>query len=146
MHRGYHGLAIPTWERKLRVVTNWVLNFLLGRDMVNMEAVQHPRVAFETWASRPRPAAAAPVAPAVAVAAAPAAVEPAPARKAPTKAAPAAPAAEDEPVKVPAKRAARTRRKPAAESPQPPLPGAKGVEAPVYANPAPEPEVEPAAQ
>jgi NADH dehydrogenase len=55
MHRGYHGLAIPTWERKIRVITNWVLNFVLGRDIVNELAVQRPRVAFETFASRPKP-------------------------------------------------------------------------------------------
>ncbi|MGN6743838.1 MAG: NAD(P)/FAD-dependent oxidoreductase [Amnibacterium sp.] len=139
MHRGYHGLAIPTWERKTRVITNWVLNFLLGRDMVNMEAVQHPRVAFETFASRPKPpAAAAPAPAAVAAAPAPAAVA-APAPVAPA----AAPAAEPEPVKAAPKRAPRARKKPATEE-QPPLPGAKGVEAPVYANPAPEPEPEPA--
>ncbi len=150
MHRGYHGLAIPTWERKIRVITNWVLNFLLGRDMVNMEAVQHPRVAFETFASRPRPAAAAPAPAAVAAAPAPAAA--APAAAAPAAAAPVAPtatpapaaapaAAEGEPVKAPAKRAPRARKKPVEEAP-PSLPGAKGVEAPVYANPAPEPETE----
>ncbi|MGC8035648.1 hypothetical protein ACP3WA_26395, partial [Salmonella enterica] len=23
-HRGYHGLAMPTWERKFRVVGDWV--------------------------------------------------------------------------------------------------------------------------
>ena len=39
------------------------------------------------------------------------------------------------------KRAPRTRKKPVEEAP-PALPGAKGVEAPVYANPAPEPETE----
>jgi NADH:ubiquinone reductase (H+-translocating) len=55
MHRGYHGLAIPTWERKIRVITNWVLNLVLGRDIVNELAVQRPRVAFETFASRPKP-------------------------------------------------------------------------------------------
>ena len=47
-------------------------------------------------------------------------------------------------MKASPKRAPRTRRKPAAEDPQPSLPGAKGVEAPIYANPAPEPESEPA--
>ena len=54
MHRGYHGLAIPTWERKIRVVATWVINFLLGRDIVSIVAVEHPRVAFETFASRPK--------------------------------------------------------------------------------------------
>ena len=34
MHRGYHGLAIPMWERKLRVFGAWVGHFFLGRDTV----------------------------------------------------------------------------------------------------------------
>ncbi|NYF10085.1 NADH dehydrogenase [Leifsonia sp. AK011] len=54
MHRGYHGLAIPMWERKLRVFGNWVLNFLLRRDMVELSARVHPRAAFEEFASRPK--------------------------------------------------------------------------------------------
>jgi NADH:ubiquinone reductase (H+-translocating) len=106
MHRGYHGLAIPTWERKIRVIVTWVMNFVLGRDMVQLLAREQPRVAFETFASRPKPPAAAP-----------------------------APAPAAEPAAEAPKRAPRT-RKPKAE---PALPGAKGVEAPVYANPAPEP-------
>jgi len=55
MHRGYHGLAMPTWERKFRVIGGWLLNFLLGRDVVSIEAREHPRAAFEEFASRPRP-------------------------------------------------------------------------------------------
>ena len=57
MHRGYHGLAIPTWERKIRVISNWVLNFLLRRDTVGIIARSEPRAAFEEFASRPKPAA-----------------------------------------------------------------------------------------
>jgi NADH:ubiquinone reductase (H+-translocating) len=72
-HRGYHGLAMPTWERKLRVVGDWVSNFFLGRDIVNLEAVQTPRAVFEEFAARPRPAAP------------PAAEEKKPAAKAPAK-------------------------------------------------------------
>jgi len=74
MHRGYHGFAIPTWERKIRVFGNWILNFLLGRDIVSLEARVHPRGAFEEFASRPKP---------VTEAAAPARA--APARSAPVK-------------------------------------------------------------
>ncbi|CAN5325910.1 FAD-dependent oxidoreductase [soil metagenome] len=59
MHRGYHGLAVPTWERKIRVFGNWILNFLLHRDIVGLEARDTPRAAFEEFASRPKPAAAA---------------------------------------------------------------------------------------
>jgi NADH dehydrogenase len=55
-HRGYHGLAMPTWERKLRVIAGWLGNVVLGRDMANLEAVQTPRAAFEEFAARPRPA------------------------------------------------------------------------------------------
>lgn len=61
-HRGYHGLAMPTWERKFRVIGGWWNNLWLGRDLVNLETVQNPRYVFEEFAARPRPAA--PVAPA----------------------------------------------------------------------------------
>jgi NADH dehydrogenase len=53
-HRGYHGLAMPSWERKFRVIWGWVNNFFLGRDMVSLEARVHPRAAFEEFAARPR--------------------------------------------------------------------------------------------
>jgi NADH:ubiquinone reductase (H+-translocating) len=76
-HRGYHGLAMPSWERKLRVIVGWVVNFFLGRDIVSLAAVQHPRDAFVEFASRPKP----PV-----QAAAPAVTAAAPAAKAPAKA------------------------------------------------------------
>jgi NADH dehydrogenase len=67
-HRGYHGLAMPSWERKIRVVGGWALNVVLGRDIVSIEAVQTPRAVFEQFASRPKPPAAAPAAvPAAAV-------------------------------------------------------------------------------
>jgi NADH dehydrogenase len=46
MHRGYHVLAVPGWERKWRVLVNWVLNFLLGRELASLEASTHPRAAF----------------------------------------------------------------------------------------------------
>ncbi len=54
MHRGYHGLAIPMWERKIRVFANWILNFLLRRDLVSLSARVAPRAAFEQFASRPK--------------------------------------------------------------------------------------------
>lgn len=53
-HRGYHGLAIPSWERKWRVLGGWVLNFFLGRDIDSLAAVQHPRSFFQEFASRPK--------------------------------------------------------------------------------------------
>lgn len=73
-HRGYHGLAMPSWERKWRVIWGWWNNLWLGRDIVSLEAVQNPRAVFEEFASRPKPAVEAPAEPAKA-----------PAKKAPAK-------------------------------------------------------------
>jgi NADH dehydrogenase len=56
MHRGYHVLAMPSWERKLRVFGGWWNNFWLGRELVSLAATQHPRAAFDQFASRPKPA------------------------------------------------------------------------------------------
>ncbi|GAA2967120.1 MULTISPECIES: NAD(P)/FAD-dependent oxidoreductase [Microbacterium] len=57
-HRGYHGLAMPSWERKWRVIWGWWNNLWLGRDIVNLSTVQHPRYVFEEFAARPKPPAA----------------------------------------------------------------------------------------
>ncbi|MEZ0448668.1 NAD(P)/FAD-dependent oxidoreductase [Cellulomonas sp. ICMP 17802] len=55
MHRGYHVLAVPTWERKVRVAAVWVSAVLFGRDIVSLASVQRPREAFVTGgAPRPR--------------------------------------------------------------------------------------------
>ncbi|WP_105565495.1 NAD(P)/FAD-dependent oxidoreductase [Microbacterium halophytorum] len=54
-HRGYHGLAMPTWERKWRVLWGWWHNFFLGRDQVQLQTTQEPRAFFEAYASRPKP-------------------------------------------------------------------------------------------
>ena len=54
MHRGYHGLAIPMWERKIRVFSGWTWNILLRRDIVGISATKAPRLQFETYASKPK--------------------------------------------------------------------------------------------
>jgi len=54
MHRGYHGLAIPMLERKLRVFNGWIANFVLRRDIVGLGALKEPRLQFETNAARPK--------------------------------------------------------------------------------------------
>jgi NADH dehydrogenase len=48
MHRGYHVLAVPTWERKVRVLAVWATAVLYGRDVVSLASVQRPREAFVT--------------------------------------------------------------------------------------------------
>jgi NADH dehydrogenase len=60
MHRGYHVLAVPTWERKFRVLAVWATAVPFGRDIVSLTSVQHPREAFLAGAGPgvPAPAAA----------------------------------------------------------------------------------------
>jgi NADH dehydrogenase len=45
-HRGYHGMAMPTYERKARVITNWVLSAVFGRDTTTIEELETPHNAF----------------------------------------------------------------------------------------------------
>lgn len=107
-HRGYHGLAMPTWERKWRVLWGWWNNLWLGRDLVNLETVQNPRYVFEEFAARPRPAADA----APSTAAKPA--EAKPAAKKPAKAKVEEKPAEEEAVEAEPAVAKKTEEKPAA--------------------------------
>jgi NADH dehydrogenase len=46
MHRGYHLLVVPTWERKARVLAVWLTAIVGGRDIVPLSSVQDPRAAF----------------------------------------------------------------------------------------------------
>lgn len=46
MHRAYHVMVIPTWERKLRVLSVWLLAAVLGRDIVSLRSVQRPGYVF----------------------------------------------------------------------------------------------------
>ncbi|MFC0680032.1 NAD(P)/FAD-dependent oxidoreductase [Lysobacter korlensis] len=46
IHRGYHVLAVPTWERKVRVLLVWLTAVVFGRDIVSLLSVQRPRDAF----------------------------------------------------------------------------------------------------
>jgi NADH dehydrogenase len=57
MHRGYHVLAVPSWERKIRVLTVWLTAALTGRDLVSLASVQHPRDAFVTGGRTQNPGA-----------------------------------------------------------------------------------------
>ena len=80
-HRGYHGLAMPSFERKFRVIWGWWNNFWLGRDIVSLEARETPRAAFEEFASRPAAPAKAAAKPADKKVAAKPAAKKAPAKK-----------------------------------------------------------------
>ncbi|WP_062525439.1 NAD(P)/FAD-dependent oxidoreductase [Demequina rhizosphaerae] len=47
MHRTYHLLAIPTFNRKARVALDWTAAMFFRRDLVSMGRIQDPRRAFE---------------------------------------------------------------------------------------------------
>jgi len=53
MHRGYHVLAVPTWDRKVRVLAVWIAAAFYGRDIVSLASVQRPREAFVNEADVP---------------------------------------------------------------------------------------------
>jgi NADH:ubiquinone reductase (H+-translocating) len=53
IHRGYHGLAVPSWERKWRVAWDWLHSAWLGRDIVGLNGVEEPRANFTSHAPRP---------------------------------------------------------------------------------------------
>ncbi|WP_251857218.1 NAD(P)/FAD-dependent oxidoreductase [Herbiconiux sp. L3-i23] len=46
MHRGYHVLAVPSWERKMRVLLVWLGALLGGRDIASLGSITEPRRAF----------------------------------------------------------------------------------------------------
>ncbi|MDE3721765.1 NAD(P)/FAD-dependent oxidoreductase [Nocardiopsis sp. N85] len=45
-HRSYHLLAVPTFNRKLRVLSDWTLGFFLRRDFAALPEMVEPRQAF----------------------------------------------------------------------------------------------------
>src|SRR6476620_9197631 len=55
MHRTYHGMAMPTWNRKIRIFADWTLGLLLKREVVSLGAIESPREEFYE-AARPAPA------------------------------------------------------------------------------------------
>ena len=53
LHRGYHVLAVPSWERKVRVLADWLPAVVYGRDTVSLQMVQRPRAAFVSGGEAP---------------------------------------------------------------------------------------------
>jgi NADH dehydrogenase len=45
-HRAYHGMAVPTWNRKIRVFADWTLGMFLKREVVSLGAMERPREEF----------------------------------------------------------------------------------------------------
>ncbi|WP_037613608.1 NAD(P)/FAD-dependent oxidoreductase [Streptomyces albus] len=56
MHRAYHLSRVPTFNRKARVLAEWVLSGLFEREIVSLGSLEHPRAEFELAAGGvPRP-------------------------------------------------------------------------------------------
>ena len=47
MHRGYHVARVPTFNRKFRVVADWLLSGLLRREIISMGQINNPRADFD---------------------------------------------------------------------------------------------------
>ena len=48
MHRGYHAYAMPTLDRKFRILSEWTANMVFGRNTTQIRHVRDPRLNFET--------------------------------------------------------------------------------------------------
>ncbi|ANC32744.1 NAD(P)/FAD-dependent oxidoreductase [Isoptericola dokdonensis] len=55
-HRGYHVMAMPTGNRKLRILVGWIGQFLMGREIVSLGSLHDPRDEFRKASVPPKPA------------------------------------------------------------------------------------------
>ncbi|MCL1872137.1 MAG: NAD(P)/FAD-dependent oxidoreductase [Promicromonosporaceae bacterium] len=55
-HRSYHVMAMPTGNRKIRIVIGWMGQFLMGREIVSLGSVHDPRDEFRKAAVPGAPA------------------------------------------------------------------------------------------
>ncbi|UNX55609.1 NAD(P)/FAD-dependent oxidoreductase [Georgenia sp. TF02-10] len=51
MHRTYHVLAMPSFERKVRILADWTEALFFRRELVALDALQNPRAAFTAAAA-----------------------------------------------------------------------------------------------
>lgn len=55
-HRGYHVMAMPTGNRKLRILIGWIGQFIMGREIVSLGSLHDPRDEFRKASVPPKPA------------------------------------------------------------------------------------------
>lgn len=55
-HRTYHMYAMPTFNRKTRIVADWTLAMFFRREIVSLGSMEHPRDEFAEAALPPAPA------------------------------------------------------------------------------------------
>ncbi|MDR7383982.1 NAD(P)/FAD-dependent oxidoreductase [Promicromonospora iranensis] len=54
-HRGYHVMAMPTGNRKIRILIGWIGQFLMGRELVSLGSLHDPRQEFRNASVPPKP-------------------------------------------------------------------------------------------
>ncbi len=55
MHRTYHVMAMPTWNRKIAIMAGWTANLLWRREVVPLGSLHDPRAEFRAASEPPRP-------------------------------------------------------------------------------------------
>jgi NADH dehydrogenase len=50
LHRTYHVFAMPTWNRKIRIMAGWTWSLLLRREVVSLGTLEDPRAEFRAAA------------------------------------------------------------------------------------------------
>lgn len=55
-HRGYHVMAMPTGNRKFRIIVGWIGQFLMGREIVSLGSLHDPREEFRQASVPPKEA------------------------------------------------------------------------------------------
>ncbi|TQS40524.1 NAD(P)/FAD-dependent oxidoreductase [Cryptosporangium phraense] len=55
MHRAYHVSRVPTFNRKVRVISDWTLALFLRREVVALGQLHDPRASFELFATPSSP-------------------------------------------------------------------------------------------
>lgn len=55
LHRTYHVFAMPTWNRKIRIMFNWTTSLLLRREVVALGSLHDPRAEFRAASVPPAP-------------------------------------------------------------------------------------------
>ncbi len=50
LHRTYHVFAMPTWNRKIRIMAGWTWSLLLRREVVALGTLEDPRAEFRAAA------------------------------------------------------------------------------------------------
>ncbi|WP_423463136.1 NAD(P)/FAD-dependent oxidoreductase [Promicromonospora sp. MS192] len=53
-HRGYHVMAMPTGNRKVRILIGWIGQFLMGRELVSLGSLHDPRQEFRNASVLPK--------------------------------------------------------------------------------------------